>query len=292
MIYAHCYKNKFLPLPSGKRVDDFYKKALEYDTNGHAAFDFAALLNERGEHKRSVTMLMLAAKSNHHKAIKAVLLNCYEIDKTSYQHAIKLGLNANVKLSYLCNAVTTLSDFENSEDNDLNYKKAKSALIALEARQAEGGKFLIGYCIAKGLLGKKQDEAVGIELMVKNFPDLPMFLELETMLFQFINKSNRHIKLACTIAPYVIKNTEGLKRAEVKFDYAMLLLRMLQDVGKMCSPISLKTLIRESAEEGHFLAKQYIKSPDGKALLRDNSLVHRKPKTNNSKKKGRIKRKK
>ena len=59
----------------------------------------------------------------------------------------------------------------------------------------------------------------------------------------------------------------------MQFDIAMLIWQKLQADMKVRSPHSLKVLIRESAKSGCFDAQQFIKSPKGKALMRDNSLV-------------------
>jgi len=62
-------------------------------------------------------------------------------------------------------------------------------------------------------------------------------------------------------------------KAQAKFDMAMLILEKLRDRNKIKSPHSMKQLIRDAAKEGCDDASQFIKSPKGKALLRDGSYT-------------------
>lgn len=109
--------------------------------------------------------------------------------------------------------------------------------------------------------------------MVESHTKLPIFIHYEDKLFNLLKDQPEHIDLALEISPKSLYCCSEDLKPQMKFDLAMLLWKKLQENGKAKSPYGLKTLIRESAKGKCFEAMQFIKSPKGKALMRDNSLV-------------------
>lgn len=291
LLYARSYQNKFLNLPANKALDDYYKTALKYDSDGQASYAFALYLYLGGQQKRSLELMQQAAEKHHIDAIRGLQDFYYEKNIKQYNDIILLGLIAEEKTAYLLDFVNKLNTWEQDKQNQEYQKQAKTALISAEARQAPGIKFYSGYCIENGFLGKTQDRKAGINMMIKDHQKLPAFLPSETLLFRLINAQPEYEKLAIRIAPQAIYQASGLEKADFKYESAMLCWSQLKQKKRIKTPLSIKSLIREAAKEGLVKAQQFLTSPYGKVLMRDNSLVHLREKTTSKQKNKRKKKK-
>ncbi|MBE8233756.1 MAG: hypothetical protein HAW67_08475, partial [Endozoicomonadaceae bacterium] len=110
--------------------------------------------------------------------------------------------------------------------------------------------------------------------MVENYKYIPQFLYYEETLFNLVKDEHEYLEIALAMSTNALRiNQTVIGKAKIKFDLAMLIWEKLRENGKAKSPHGIKNLLRESAKEGCNEAVQFIKSPKGRALLRDNSIV-------------------
>jgi hypothetical protein len=283
-LYAQSYKNKFLALPKEKTLDDYFKEALKNDDSGIAAYSFSLCLFDRSQHKRSLDLMHQAANKHNIEAIRWLQEYYYLKDTSEYNDIISIGLAAEEKTAFLLDFIKKLSEWEQDKNNISLCKLAKTALISAEARQSLGIKYYAGYCISNGYLGKNKDLDAGINLMIENHEKLPSYIASEKILFKLISTKPEYEKMAIKIAPSAIHQAEGLEKAELKYETAMLYCSRIQRMKSVKSPFILKNLIREAAKEGSANAKQYLLSPYGKALMRDSRIKSLPTKTTSKKK--------
>ncbi|PKH03108.1 hypothetical protein CXF72_07940 [Psychromonas sp. MB-3u-54] len=273
LLYAEVYKNKFLPLPENVTVESCFKEALANDESGEVASQYAAYLLHNSQHKRGINFMHQAAEKANHDAIKALQTYYYEKDQKQYLKWVDAGINAKVKQSFTLDLAHKLDLLENDKENQLLQKQVKTALISAQSHQSEGVKYFQGYCDYYGYWGKNPKPEKGLNVMVESHEQLPAFLYYQDKLFHLLKDQPEHSDLALDISSKALYCTSEESKPQMQFDLAMLIWQKLQEDHKVKSPHSLKLLIRESAKNGCVDAQQFIKSPKGKALMRDNSVV-------------------
>ena len=273
LLYAEVYQSKSLPLPRNVSIEYCYKQALKHDDNGQVAFQYSAFLCHGEQSKRGFDFLHQAGEKANHGAIKKLQEYYYTKDQDKYQYWVKKGLNTNCKQSYILDLEYKLTEWENEPHNDLLLKQVKTALTSAQAHQAEGVKYFKGYCDYHGFWGKLPQPKEGLEIMIEHHLKLPAFIHYEDTFFNLLKDDEEKVDLAIELSSRALYCCEESNKPQMKFDLSMMIWKKLQTGKNVKSPHSLKVLIRDAAKTGCEEALQFIKSPKGKALMRDNSVV-------------------
>jgi len=273
LVYAEVYKNKYLQLPENVTVESCFKQALKNDPEGEVAYQYSVFLLQDSQHKRGLKFMHQAAEKMNHKAIKELQSYYYEKDQEQYLHWVNKGIKANVKQSFTLDLAHKLNLWENDKENELLQKQVKTALISAQSHQSDGVNYFKGYCDYYGYWGKQPQSESGLVTMSENHEQLPEFIHYEDKLFNLVKEHEEYQNLALELSHKALYCCGEHAKPQMQFDVAMLIWKKLQSKSRVKSPHSLKVLIRESAKGNCFEAQQFIKSPKGKALMRDNSVV-------------------
>ena len=274
LMYANAYLSKQLILPQGQSIDACFKLAIENDVDGDATFQYGCYLSTHAQPARAEQLLIAAGELSNHQALAILLQKYYVEDKQQYAYWLKLSLAAQEKSAYTLDLFEKMQQWENDQANDVLKKKVKTALVNAHSRQAPGALFYRGYCDYHGYWGKTPDTKSGLKDMLAHYKQLPSFLDYQPSLFNVLNNEPTCVSQAIEVGADALRNTSlGESSPKIKFELAMLIWSRLQNNKSVRCPHSLKSLLRESAKEGYFEAMQFIKSPKGKALLRDNSVI-------------------
>jgi hypothetical protein len=214
-----------------------------------------------------------AAEKENHQAINLLQRYCYQKDHEQYLYWVNKGIDAKLKQSFTLDLVIKLDAWEQDKENELLQKQVKTALIAAQSHQSEGVKYFKGYCDLHGYWGRQPQLEKGLNMMVDNHEKLPDFLHYEDTLFNLLKEHEQYADLAIEVSNKALYCASDAIKPQMKFDLAMLIWQKLQANKKVKSPHGLKVLIRESAKSECCDAMQFIKSPKGKALMQDNSVV-------------------
>jgi len=272
--YANSYSKKLLKCPENQSIESCYKKALKIDLTGESAFHYGAYLLKNNQSIKGLDLIKQAAEKMHHEAIIYLQEYYYKKEENEYTNWVAAGVEAQEPRSFLLDFEYKLSQFELDLHNELLKKKAKSAFINAKARQIKGIVYYQAYCTYRGYWGNSSDIDENLKSMVENYKQLPAFLHYEDVLFNAIVKKEQFTETAIEIASHaLLACTEEKRKAQMKFDFAMLIWKELLKDRSVQTPLGMKQLIREAAREGSQEADQFIKSPKGKALLRDQSYV-------------------
>jgi hypothetical protein len=276
LMYARVYIAKQLQLPKGLSIDTCFKNALKTDESGEAAFEFSGYLVRDGQQDRSLMLLKQAGEKQFPEAIRKLQSHYYNADSALYHKWVTAGMAAEEKGAFTADLFGKLLRWQQDQGNELLLKQLRSAMISAESRQAAGVAFIRGYCDFNGYLIKEALPAKGLAAMAEHYKALPEFLPYEAWLFDAAKTAPEHDELAIEVFNKALLQTaDSSKKALMKFEIAILIRDKLamQNGGRIKSPGSIKHLLRESAKEGCELAIQYIASPSGKALMRDDSYV-------------------
>lgn len=274
LMYANAYLSKQLILPEGESIEACFKLAIEKDEDGEASFQYGCYLSTHSQPARAQQLLIQAGELGNHQALALLLQKYYSEDKEQYAHWLKLSLTAEEKSAFTLDLFEKMQLWENDPDNDVLKKKVKTALINAQSRQAPGATYYRGYCDYHGYWGKTPNTESGLKDMLANYKQLPIFIDYQKTLFNILNNEQECVTQAIEIGVQALRhNKSEADGAKLKFELAMLIWSRLLSNKSVRSSHSLKQLLRESAKEGYFDAIQFIKSPKGKALLRDNSVV-------------------
>ena len=276
LLYATVYKNKQLPLPVGITVESCYKQALNNDESGDVAYQYAIYLLQNSQHKRGLDFMHQAAEKSNHDAIKELQAYYFKKDAKQYLSWVNAGIHAKVKQSFTLDLAYKLDAWEQDKDNELLQKQVKTALISAQSYQSNGVKYFKGYCDFSGYWGRRPQEDQGLKMMVDNHEQLPAFFHYEDKLFYLLKDQPQYSNLALELSTKALYYISEEGKSQMQFDLAMLIWQKLQTDHKVKSPHGLKDLIRESVKSGCDEAMQFIKSPKGKALMRDNRVVSQK----------------
>ncbi|MGB5446024.1 MAG: DUF4145 domain-containing protein [Psychromonas sp.] len=276
LLYATVYKNKQLQLPDGVTVESCFKEALKNDDDGEVAYQYAIYLLQNAQHQRALNLMHQAAEKANHQAIEELQGYYYAKDQQQYLYWLNKGITAKVKQSFTLDLAYKLAAWEQEKDNELLQKQVKTALISAQSRQCDGVKYFKGYCDLQGYWGKPPQLAEGLSAMVENHQQLPEFLHYQHTLFNLLKDHQQHAELALEIAGKALYCAGEESKAQMQFDIAMLICQKLRADKQVKSAHGLKALIRESAAGGCSEAIQFIKSPKGKALMRDIRVVSQK----------------
>lgn len=273
LLYANVYKNKQLQLPDGTTVNSCFNLALKNDEDGEVAYQYGMHLLQVTEHTRGVNLLEQAAGKAHHQAIRVLQNIHYKKDQEQYLYWVNAGIEAKEKRSFTLDLDYKLAAWEQDKDNELLQKQVKTALISAQSYQSNGVKYFKGYCDIHGYWGKQPKPTEGLSAMVESYEQLPEFLHYEDTFFNLLKDHEQYTELAIEISNRALHCANPALKPQMKFDLAMMIWKQLQADKTVKSPHALKVLIRESAKSGCFAAQQFVKSPKGKALMRDNSVV-------------------
>jgi len=275
LMYANVYHKKQLMLPKGQTVDSCFKLALNSDNEGDVAFQYGCYLIDHAQATRGIELIIQASNKQHHQAIAYLQHKYYQKDQQQYLYWLNAGVEAGEKCSYTLDLAEKINQWQLDVDNEMLKKKAKTALISAQARQSPGVKYYSGYCDYHGYWGKQPKPQEGLNLMMAHYQDIPQFLYYEETLFNLVKNEKEYVDQAIKLANNALRiNQTVAGKATIKFELAMLLWQKLQQQQQVKSPYGLKKLIREAANDGDFAAKQFVKSPKGKALLRDGGIMN------------------
>ena len=272
-LFADVYMNKLLMPLSGETAESCFKKALQNDESGSVAYEYASYLLKNSQHKRSLTFMHQSAEKCNQKAIQYLQAYYYQKQPQKYLGFIEKGIENKVKQSFTLDFISKLTRWESEQDNEILKTQAKSALTNALSYQSDGAQYYKAYCEFVGYWGKTPNQNESLLSMIEHHKAVPAFIHYEDKLFNILQKHPEHIDLALELSSKSLYCCSEKDKPKMKFDIAMLLWQKLRENGKAKSPYSLKELIRESAKGECFEAKQFIKSPKGKALMRDNSVV-------------------
>lgn len=267
------YQAKSLPLPANTSVENCYKQALKHDDNGQVAYQYAAFLFHGEQFTRGLNFLLQSAEKSNHSAIKELQHYYYKKDQSKYCHWVEEGIKANCKQSYTLDLELKLAEWEGDKANDLLLRKVKTALTAAQSHQSEGAKYFKGYCDYYGFWGKQPKPEEGLKLMIDHHKKLPSFIQYENKFFNILKDKEDQLDLAVEVSSKALYCSTEVEKPQMKFDISMLIWKKLQLDKRVKSPHSLKLLIRDAAKTGCEEAIQFVKSPKGKALMRDNSVI-------------------
>jgi len=274
LMYANVYLNKQLILPIGHTIDNCFKSALKVDPSGDAAYQYGVYLVKHSQCERGFEFIKKSGEMSHHKAICFLQSKYYKKDQQAYLYWLNSGIEAGEKSSFTLDLAYKLGQWELDVNNDFLKKKAKTALIAAQSRQAPGVQYYIGYCNYHGYWGKPPKLDTGLITMMESHKSIPQFIHYQEKLFKLLNNEPNYIDEALDLSTSALHICDtSIGKAQIKFEVAMLIWKKLQNNDKAKSPQGIKNLIREAAKEGCQEAITFIKSPKGKALLRDGSVI-------------------
>ncbi|MFT6906434.1 MAG: hypothetical protein ACJAS1_003101 [Oleiphilaceae bacterium] len=274
LMYANVYLKKQLLLPQGQTIDNCFKLALKTDHAGDVAFQYGSYLITRSQQARGIELITQAGEQANHKAIRVLQQKYYSEDIKQYHYWIEAGLHAEEKRSFTLDLFEKLKQWELDKNNDILKKKVKTALISAKARLSPAVNYFSGYCDYHGYWGNAPAPVKGLSAMIKHHQQVPQFIDYQEILFNIVKKDSEYTSEAIELANDALRiNKTVLGKAQIKFELAMLIWRKLQNGNKVKSPHALKQLIRESAKAGHVEAIDFIKSPKGKVILRDGSII-------------------
>lgn len=276
LMYAKVYMAKQLQLPKGLSIDTCFKNALKTDESGEAAFEFSGYLARDGQQERSLLLLKQAGEKQFPEAICKLQAHYYNADSALYQEWLTAGMAAEEKGSFTADLFAKLQRWQQDQGNELLLKQLRSAMISAESRQAAGVAFIRGYCDFNGYLIKEALPEQGLAAMAEHYKAMPAFLPHEKWVFEAAKTVPAQYELAIEVFKKALFQTvDSAEKALMKYEMAILIRNKLstKNGGRIKSPGSMKHLLRESAQEGCAQAIQYIASPSGKALMRDDSYV-------------------
>jgi len=272
-LYAQAYEQKFLVESKTINAEYCYKQAIKECTTGESYFLYANYLSVIGQPKRSWILCEESAKHGYHQAIVALQKKHYRSDDSIYNHWVKQGIEYKEINSFTIDAANKLELWLTDKENDLAKKRARTALITAQATQAPGYQYLKAFCDYFGYWGKTPKLNVVSEL-INDYKNLPSTVYYQTRLFSILKEHTEHRVTAIEIGCVAIKLEKNITiKAQIQFEIAMLMKEELASCGKVKCSFGLKALIKESAQLGYEKAKQFLKLPVGKALMRDNSFI-------------------
>jgi hypothetical protein len=274
LTYALAYTDNQLPLPIGQTVTNCFKQALKNDEQGEAAYQFGIYLLNHCQHNRGLDLIEQAGQKHHHQAIRLLQEKFFQKEPKKYLHWLNIGVESSEIRSFTLDFEYKLSQWQLDIDNEILKKKARSAFISAQSRRSPGILYFEGYSTYYGSWGKQPNEELGLKQMVENHLNIPQFLHYEEILFNLVKNEDKYIDVALAVSTNALHINQSVTgKAKIKFDLAMLIWKKLRENGKAKSPHGIKNLLRQSAKEGCFEAIQFVKSPKGRALLRDSSIV-------------------
>ncbi len=272
--YANSYATKLLPCPNNTVIIEHYKNALKNDLTGESAFCYGSYLLKNNQAEKGLALIKISADKQYKESAIFLQEYYYKKDNAEYTKWISAGVEMHEHRSLLLDFESKLAQFEGDLANELLKKKAKSAFINVKAHQVKGIEYYQAYCAFKGYWGAANTEDENLQLMVNSYKQIPSFLHYETELFCSIVKIEKYAKTAILLSERALLGcVDIVQKAQMKFDFAMLIWKELLADKSVKTPLSMKKLIREAALEGSSEADQFVKSPKGKALLRDQSYV-------------------
>jgi hypothetical protein len=272
LLYATSYANKHLVVPSNCSVNDYFLKAIECDSDGEAEYQFGLYLDRKNEQKRAIGYIEAAAAKRHHQALRKLQEHYWHKDNDKYEFYVSSGVEAKESRSFLLMAFVEIDKWLKYPEDELQARKSRSALLCSLHRNVVGSGFLLGYCHVFGYLGYKQDQSMGLKMMAEHHGNVSIFIQSTKLAFDAFSLDADYATKAIKVAPLALKYLPEEQKPTLKFDLAMLALEEMRAGKTVKIPFDVKSLIRESAEEGHVPAMEFTSSKEGKALLEDTSI--------------------
>ncbi|CAM4450679.1 DUF4145 domain-containing protein [Vibrio agarivorans] len=269
LLLAKCYSKKLLQEQATRDAKNCFKKALNNDEDGEAAYEFGLHLSVREESKLGEEYIAQAAQKGHHPALSYQLERAFN-KHDAQQEWLDLALEHGLKEAYTVDAYCKLEQHQQAP-NEQTIKALRSSLVAGQARRAPGIGFFKAY-VDLSIYAESDVEKV-LTQMTDNYACVPSYLEVELRLFQQISVSTAHYDLMNDIYHRAISQTSNeLEAAEI--NYAMVKHALSQASEKfkqresVKTPKPIPTLLKEAADAGHAEAREFINSTQGKAVLK------------------------
>ncbi|OBT15534.1 hypothetical protein A9264_12760 [Vibrio sp. UCD-FRSSP16_10] len=272
LLQANCFANKQLLCNDNLQIKALYKKALKVDKDGEAHCYFGLYLIGLGEKKLGIEQLTKAVEMDNHQAIFSMQLLTYKNDSKAYLDLIKKGIDAKHKASYTLDLFERVKAYENDAQDELAFRALRSALITAEAMLTPGMNFFKAYAAflsENKAVSKPLTPQECADMMVASYESLPMALEVESRLLTVIAQAEGHNKLVNHIFVRAMEQTQDVKeKARLKSVVAIRSIEQFKETHSVSTPMPLRQLLQEAANDGDAQARAYLNSSEGKALLK------------------------
>ncbi|GEA61104.1 DUF4145 domain-containing protein [Vibrio comitans] len=272
LLMANAYAEKQLVDKTSTQIKELYKKALQYDKDGEALLGFGQYLTRIEESKLGLDYLAEAAMKGNHQALSTMLSVTYKLDNKTYLEFIQQGLKVQHKASLTLDLFEKIKRYEADPQDEVALRSLRSGLIEAQAKRAPALNFFKGYAafisdskaVCKGL--SVQQSA---DMMVESYEDLPIALEVEALLVDVIALAEGHQEFLIKIFDRAVAQTEDSQKiAHIKSVVALRSIDLFKEVRSVKTPMPLRQMLQEAANEGDAQARTYINSTEGKALLK------------------------
>ncbi len=265
LLSARCYANKFLLEEGVSKAKSFFKKAIQLDNTGEAAYEFGLYLRQHSEDKLGLSYIEKSAELGFHDALSFMLEK--HIRGGDYQYWVTKALEHKLPSAFTCDAFIKMERCLESAD-ELSKKALKTAITTAEAYRSTGIGFIKAY--SKHHIFETMEAEEATKLMVNHHKELPQYLWYEYFLFMQISDETKHFDLMVNLfnrALYQVKDDED-KVAEMRFLLAQMALNAFKEKKCINVPETIPSLLSKAADAGHAEARKLLNSPDGRAILK------------------------
>ncbi|PSU59268.1 DUF4145 domain-containing protein [Photobacterium aphoticum] len=272
LLLANSYASGKLMQTAERDAKLCFKRALETDCDGQAAYDYGVYLRNQQQSTLGWEMITQAAAKGHHEALMAMQ------EKTAgtadYSAWVQKGLTSEQLTAYTLDAFHKLETYINTpdaseEEKAILHKQLRSAVITGSAKRAPGMAFIQAYVDGHGLGNKLLTQPEMAEKMVASYDALPGCLSYHSLLFAVICSGEGHYDVLRKIYQRALSQSVGEDaQADVKFKMAQQAIAEFKLKKKVATPTKMHILLKEAADAGHKEARAYIHSAEGKALLK------------------------
>ena len=286
LLLANCYASGKLMPHADRNAKQCFKRAVEHDSDGQAAFDYGQHLCQQQQLVRGWEMLTQAAEKGHAEALLVVQEKHY--GTPAYAQWVSKGLESEQLAAYTLDAFQKLHAYTQLADDDrvdsvsdeqpsvpslspkqAAHKHLRSAVIVGTAKRAPGMAFIQAYVDGHGLGHKSLTQADMADKMVASYEDLPAFLPHQTLLFRVICAGEGHYEVLRKVYTRVLAQGDSEEaKADVKFQMAQKAIAEFKKTKSVATPDTIHNLLSEAADAGHKAARSYIHSAEGKALMK------------------------
>ncbi|GEA51904.1 hypothetical protein VIN01S_27080 [Vibrio inusitatus NBRC 102082] len=272
LLLANAYAQKHLVDKTSQQIKDLYKKALQYDKEGEAFLGFGLYLTNIEESRLGFDYLSEAAMKGNHEALSIMLSVAYKLDNETYLEFIQQGLKAKHKASLTLDLFEKIKRYEADSQDEVALRSLRSGLIEAEAKKAPALNFFKGYAAFisdNKAVCKRVSVQESADLMVESYKDLPIALEVEAQLIDVIGQAEGHQEFLIKIFDRAVAQTDdSTKVAHIKSVVALRSIDLFKEMRSVKTPMPLRQMLQEAANEGDAQARTYMNSTEGKALLK------------------------
>ncbi|PMG02004.1 hypothetical protein BCV00_17640 [Vibrio breoganii] len=272
LLLANAYAEKHLVDKTSQEIKELYKKALQFDKDGEALLGFGLYLTRIGESKLGLDYLAESAMKGNHEALSCMLSVTYKLDNNAYLEFVQQGLKVQHKASLTLELFEKIKRYEANPQDEVALRSLRSGLIEAEAKKAPAVNFFKGYAafisdnkaVCKDL--SSQERA---DLMVASYEDLPIALEVEALLVDVISQAEGHQAFLTKIFDRAVAQTDDSQKvAHIKSVVALRSIDLFKEMRSVKTPMPLRQMLQEAANEGDAQARTYMNSTEGRALLK------------------------